>query len=145
MACPFETSKCKGAPNLRIVEAQAIQQISTLPTYASSVCFWNLSAGLQPGSVTNLDGPLSIIIRVDEISQGDAYFVSNASFDSSGQLAWGTRPLYTNEIIQVQPSERRALQYDVSEMIIIAFRSRSRAQLGYLKFSFWVEARIPPD
>ena len=65
--------------------------------YSTSACFWNLSSAGDAYKNTSS----AIFVKIDEVINGDAYVISNASFNATGQLSWGVKALYESEIVKI--------------------------------------------
>jgi hypothetical protein len=48
--------------------------------YSTSACFWNLSSAGDAYKNTSS----AIFVKIDEVINGDAYVISNASFNATG-------------------------------------------------------------
>lgn len=111
--------------NVTVRNTKERSYLGTLPIYASTLCSWGLTA-------VDKNQSHAIMIRIEEISNGEVYFAVNLS-----------ESLNYDNITRVNPySKVYVLQFGINDHITILFKPISYSSLAYFRISYWREKTI---
>ena len=124
--CPLEKTKCSSNMNLTVRNTKERNYLGTLPIYASTICSWGLTA-------VDINQSQAILIRIEEISNGEVYFAVNLS-----------ESLKYDNLTRVNPySKVYLLQFGINDQISVLFKPISYTSLAYFRISYWRDKIIP--